>query len=334
MPRAICSPIEPTRRTGLESGLHERPSPAAARLAGFLVQAFGASTAAIIHYGSRAHGSDARPDSPYDFFVIVDRYAEAYRAASVVIRTRFSPATASALARVLPPNVLAISAARDGEPLTAKCAVLTIRDLVRACSRRSKDHFTKGRLLQHAQLVWTRDATSRATVTDAVLAARCGTFEWARTALPAVFDTETYCRVLLERSFAAEIRPEGEDRVAVLLRAQHDTMVRIYDALLQHLVTQRILAQVGNVYRQLAPPGPLARASVALYFSRSKLRATLRWFKYVLLYEGWLDYILQKIRRRSGVTVELTDRERRWPLIFLWPKALRYLRSRPQRRRY
>jgi len=51
-----------------------------------------------------------------------------------------------------------------------------------------------------------------------------------------------------------------------------------------------------------------------------------------VLYDDWLDYVVRKIARRSGVTVELTARERRWPLIFLWPKAIQYLRSRPQRR--
>jgi hypothetical protein len=69
-----------------------------------------------------------------------------------------------------------------------------------------------------------------------------------------------------------------------------------------------------------------------MYFHRSKRRATLRWLKYIALYDDWLEYILQKVARRSGQTVELTPRERRWPLIFLWPKAIRFLRTRPQRR--
>jgi hypothetical protein len=62
------------------------------------------------------------------------------------------------------------------------------------------------------------------------------------------------------------------------------------------------------------------------------VRATLRWLKFVALYDDWLGYIIAKIERRSGVVVELTTRERRWPLIFLWPRVIRYVRSRPQRR--
>jgi hypothetical protein len=52
---------------------------------------------------------------------------------------------------------------------------------------------------------------------------------------------------------------------------------------------------------------------------------------YVALYDDWLDYVVHKVARRSGVAIELSPRERRWPLIFLWPKAIRFLRSRPQR---
>jgi hypothetical protein len=70
-----------------------------------------------------------------------------------------------------------------------------------------------------------------------------------------------------------------------------------------------------------------------MYFRWSKLRATVRWFKYIALYDNWLEYILHKIARRSGVALELTPRERRWPLVFLWPKAIQYIRQRPQRRR-
>jgi len=51
-----------------------------------------------------------------------------------------------------------------------------------------------------------------------------------------------------------------------------------------------------------------------------------------LLYDDWLDYVVQKVERRSGTEIVLSDRERRWPIIFLWPRVISYLRTRPQRR--
>src|SRR5690606_6153940 len=169
-------------------------------------------------------------------------------------------------------------------------------------------------------------------VVDSLLEARARTFDWGRAYLPPRFDVDSYCRVLLETSFGAEVRPEGPERISALLAAQRETMVRMYAELLRSLADKRILAREGNVYTDRDPPGVLGRLRTGLYFRRSKLRATLRWLKYMALYDDWQDYLLRKLERRSGVHVELTERERRWPLIFLWPKAIRYLRTRPQRR--
>jgi len=63
----------------------------------------------------------------------------------------------------------------------------------------------------------------------------------------------------------------------------------------------------------------------------SKIRNTLRWPKYALLYDGWLDYVLLKIERRSGERITLTPLERRWPLVFLWPRAVWWVLARPRR---
>lgn len=319
-------------RGALAAGLDSPASSETERLSDFLAAGFGPSAVAIIHYGSHAQYSDARPESAHDFFVVVDSYGDAYRSLAARVGTSYSPARAARLSRVLAPNVVAITESDTTRPLVAKCAVLSSQDFRRACSARARDHFTQGRLFQHAQLVWTRDAQSRAIVVDALVEARARTFCWGRAYLPPRFDVDTYCRILLETSFGAEVRPEGRERINALLSAQRETMVRMYAELLRSLADERILARDAKVYTDPNPPGLLARFRTAMYFRRSKFRATLRWLKYMALYDDWQDYLLRKLERRSGVSVELTERERRWPLIFLWPKAFRYLRSRPQRR--
>jgi hypothetical protein len=323
---------DPALREALATGLDSPASSATCALADFLARGFGESTAAIIHYGSHAQHSGARPESAHDFFVVVDDYEAAYRSLAEKVGTSYAPAKAARLNRVLPPNVVAITDDEVAPPLLAKCAVLSIRDFRRACSARARDHFTQGRLFQHAQLVWTRNARARDVVVDSLLEARARTFDWGRAYLPPRFDVDGYCRVLLETSFAAEVRPEGPERITALLAAQRETMIRMYAELLRSLADKRILAREGNVYSDRTPPGVLGRLRIELYFKRSKLRATLRWLKYMALYDDWQDYLLRKLERRSGVRVQLTERERRWPLIFLWPKAIRYLRTRPQRR--
>ena len=57
-------------------------------------------------------------------------------------------------------------------------------------------------------------------------------------------------------------------------------------------------------------------------------RATARWAKHVVSFEGWLDYIVRKASRHTGQPIELPPRERRWPLLFLWGRVFRYLREK------
>ena len=67
-----------------------------------------------------------------------------------------------------------------------------------------------------------------------------------------------------------------------------------------------------------------------MYFTSSRIRSTARWVKHVYTYEGWQEYIVRKVERRIGVSVEITPAERRFPVILLWPKVIRVLASRPR----
>jgi hypothetical protein len=57
-------------------------------------------------------------------------------------------------------------------------------------------------------------------------------------------------------------------------------------------------------------------------------RATARWVKHTVTFEGWLDYIVAKAARHTGQPIALTERERRWPWIFLWGRLVRHLRTK------
>jgi len=312
-------------------GLDEPSRPRLEQFSTFLANAFGPTAVALIHYGSHAHGAGATAESAHDFFVIVDSYRDAYRSLAATVGTRYRPGVATLLNRVLPPNVIAVTDASATPPARAKIAVLSLRTFRRACSRRSADLFVRGRLFQVARLVWARDDESRRAVVDATIEARAGSFEWGRTFLRTPFDVETYCRILLTTAFASEIRPETADRITGLLDAQRAALHAMYGPLLTWLRRSGALRQDDASYRVATSAGTWETFAAAVYMRRSKLRATLRWAKYVALYDEWLDYVVGKIARRSGVAIELSSRERRWPLIFLWPKAIRFLRSRPQR---
>lgn len=321
---------DPALRAGLGRGLEDPAHPAAAELAAFVAECFGPGTRAVVHYGSHVTATGDRPGSARDFFVVVDGYEAAYATLAERTRTGIDPRRAARLARVLAPNVVAVSTPDDR--LHAKVAVLSAADFRRACSEGARDHFTRGRLFQQVLLAWARDEEARGDALRSLLSARAVTWAWGRPYLPAAFGAPAYCRALLETSFAAEIRPEKADRASELLAAQGPVLYPAYAALLHWLAERGELAREGDLFRDPAPPGPAERAASRAWFARSKARATLRWGKYVALYDDWLDYIVKKVERRSGMAVELSPRERRWPLIFLWPRAIRFLRERPQKR--
>ncbi|MSO48565.1 MAG: hypothetical protein EXQ49_01475 [Acidobacteria bacterium] len=310
-------------------GLDQAVEADALALSAFLAQAFGPSSLGIIHYGSRAQGRKPRADSAFDFFVVVDRYGDAYRSLSATVGTSYSPKVATALAHVLAPNVISVTdrAAR------AKCCVISLADFRRACSPRRRDHFVQGRLCQFVLLSWTRDAASARAIGDAIAEARAATYAWSRPSLPETFTVDEFLQAALSRSLAGETRPESGDHARTLVAAQRDALCAIYTPLLDHLVAQGALARASVIYRQQGRASAVDRLRVRSYFRLSKVRATVRLLKHVILYEGWLDYIVRKIERSGGTKMVLTSREQRWPLIFLWPRVFRYLRDRPQRQR-
>lgn len=312
-------------------GLQKDAAPAA-ELAQDLVLIFGDTARAILHYGSYAQGRTTGPESAFDFFIVVSDYSAAYRAAAGAIGPAARPRLATFLARLLPPNALRIRKQHSSADREAKCIIITERHFKRECSSRARDHFVQARMIQRVILIWARDEGSAEAVRGCVQEARERSFSWARAFLPLRFDLTDYCRTLLRVSFTHEIRaePKGHDRV--LYEAQRSFLYQIYGPLLERLAAQGMLEQDGDNYRQPVPVSAPTRLRVKAYFHRSRIRTTMRLLKHPFLYDDWQDYLVRKVARSTGRTIELTDRERRRPLLFLWPRVVRYLRARPEER--
>ena len=88
----------------------------------------------------------------------------------------------------------------------------------------------------------------------------------------------------------------------------------------------------GQVRLRFAVPPPRSERRLwDRHFRRSKVRATARWLKHVVTFDNWLPYVHRKAERRLGITIALTPLERRWPLVFLWPRVFRVFFTRPDR---
>jgi hypothetical protein len=288
----------------------------------------GGAVAGIVFFGSRRSGA-ARADSwsAHDFFVIVRAYLpfyEALHARGVIHR---GPRLMALVSRVLPPSQVSLRLEED-EPFHAKCSVIDLRSFRRETSFRRRDHFCIGRLFQPSEVVYAASKEIAEDLLDALVSAHTETYSWVRPWLAPRFDAPGYCLTLLRVSLGQEIRPEPEGRAQALFAAQEAELVPAYALLLRDLVAAGELSPGPEGFALVRPVGFAERLRLRAYFWRSLVRATVRWAKHIVTFEGWLDYIVRKVQRHEGTALELSPRERRLPLLFLWPRLFRYLRHK------
>lgn len=310
--------------------LPSEPQGEALTAARFIAEAGGPSVLAVAFFGSRKTKASLDATSAYDFFVLTRSCHPFYESLRVRGLMHRSPALVAVLNHLLPPNQIAITApGGGGPPVRTKCAVIPMADFLRATSERRKDHFVLGRFCQPVEILYAAGDEVRTQVLGAIVSAHRLTYRWVRPWLPTEFEVEGYCRTALRVSFAGEIRPEPEGRADALWGAQESYHRPVYGALLAELAQQgELTASASGVYRLARPASAWERLRLAAYFGWSKVRATVRWAKYMVTFEGWLDFIVGKAKRHSGREIELSERERRRPLIYLWPRVIRYLRHK------
>jgi hypothetical protein len=51
----------------------------------------------------------------------------------------------------------------------------------------------------------------------------------------------------------------------------------------------------------------------------------------MITFANWLPYVVRKVERHTGRTIRLTRIERAVPIVFLWPRAIYVLLTRPHR---
>jgi hypothetical protein len=284
----------------------------------------------VVFFGSRRSGADrADSFSAHDFFVIVRAYLPFYRALRARGAIHRGPTLMAAVSRILPPSQVSLRIGEEGEePLHAKCSVIDLETFRRETSSRRRDHFCIGRLFQPSEVVYAAAPTVAEDLLDALVSAHTETYSWVRPWLESPFDAEAYCLTLLRVSLGQEIRPEPEGRAQALFAAQQAELLPVYERLLGDLVAAGELSAGPQGFALVHPVGLGERLRLRAYFGSSLVRATVRWVKHVVTFEGWLDYILRKVRRHAGTEIELSPRERRLPLLFLWPRLFRYLRQK------
>ena len=304
--------------------------PEALELAQRMVADTGDSMRAVLLYGSRLHKTGADQHSALDFIVVVDDYEAFYRGLSDAGQMHRPVRLLTAMAEVLPPNAIAY-VPDDGRNGMAKCLVVRKDHFAVALGPNPPDHFLLGRLVQRVGLLWAADDDEARWVEEQIRGAHARVLEWMAPYIEGSFSSEDLGRRLLEVCYQGEFRPESRGRAGRIFEAQADHFAEALRPGLEAAVAGGTLIRDGERYR-LAEPAPATQARRwRRHFRRSKARTTTRWLKHMATFDNWLPYMVRKVERHTGRTIELTTLERKLPLLFLWPRAIHVLVTRPRR---
>lgn len=284
--------------------------PALGRLVDSLREKYGDCAVAVLFYGSCLRSGD-----PYDGLVDLYLIVEGYRCAN-------SGWLKAAWNWLLPPNVFYIELPHDDRVLRCKYAVLSRDDLQKGTSQRWFHSYLWGRFSQPTAIAWCRDSDARERVQNALAQAALSFLNRVLPGLPAQGQVQALWEGGLRLSYRAELRAEGSSRAQQLTRANlayYQAVTRAAAPLLEHRV-EITPSPDGDRYRAdiAAPRRAFSRVGWAIRIAQGKLLSVARLLKALFTFDGGLDYIAWKLERHSGVPVEIPDKVRRYPLIFVW----------------
>jgi len=264
----------------------------------------GSNLLGVLFYGSHLNSTAGR-GSDHDFFVIVESYRKAHRGRLHVLLNRF-----------LPPSIYHRSIPMpEGAEASCKLCFVSARDLVRGTVPAAPDCYLFGRLGKRVALVHARDEGARRMIEESVGRSIALSGAWALRGMEGPFTPGDFLLASLALSYRAEERVEGEARAKRLFSADEEHYRKVYGAVLEEARRRGLVEPAGAAgLLETAGESVHGRASRRAYLSflrRSRLRARLRWLKNIWTFEGWADYMIAKIERHQGISIELEPWERR-----------------------
>jgi hypothetical protein len=284
-----------------------KASPAVQVLIDEILARHGQAVQGILFYGSCLRSGDDL-DGLVDLYLLVDSYRNAYSARV--------PALLNAL---LPPNVFYLERPFKGQTVRTKYAVLSLSDFQKGTSRRWFHSYLWGRFAQPTAILYHR-TEAVAGLMVAGLAQSVLTFTGrVLPRVPAEFDARELWGRGLALSYGAELRTEQQEKGGQLFDAAPAYYAEVTRLALGTgaFPASALAGTDPPQYRARIPAGArrISRLAWGLRSWQGKLLSVLRLVKGLTTFEGGIDYILWKVKRHSGVTVEVEPRLRRHPLL-------------------
>jgi len=261
-------------------------------MADSLREKLGPGVAAVLAYGSCLRGV-AATDSLIDLYVLTHS-----------LKSMPASAIAQSACRFVPPNVYYAECPFEGATLRCKYAMLSLDLFARWMTPTTSNPYFWARFAQPSALVYAADAATRSEIISAVAEALRTAYANAQGIARDANALDNWQR-LFENTYRTELRSERSGRANDLLLAD-----RAY-------------------YEEaaaLAQGAPAISANWAARRMAGRAWSVARLVKAAFTFSGGADYLAWKIERHSGHKLDLTDWQRRHPIlasITLLPKLLR-----------
>jgi hypothetical protein len=258
----------------------------------------------IIFYGSCLSTKTSKESSTPDFFIIVPSYRGFYR-----------NVTHTLLNRVLTPNTYSITY----EGKKGKYNVISTRDFARETSSQAKDIYNLGRLSKRVGIAYTSNEAMLNKIVTCFANAFYTVAGKIYYLLPAKFTLNDFVKHCLNISYVGERRVEADNKIEKLFLSEEKFYTTVYGLILKDFEETGLVERNGSEYSIRIVQGyAMQRAKTKLFLTKSRVRAKLRWPKSMFTFKGWVDVLLAKIERTKGIKLELTEKERKYPLIYGW----------------
>lgn len=267
----------------------------------------------ILLYGSCLSPSLRTETSTPDFFLVVNHYEDFYSKRSQALLNRW-----------LPPNIYNLNLPSPFGP--SKYCVVDWNRLERETLGGAKDTYHVGRFSKRMAFLYTRSIEDKKRIIHISAEAIKTVIRFILPELPERFPLDALILEALRWSYRGEVRLEKEDRAENIFKAEPSFYREVYREALKEL---HVSPQGGDLWQNLYPERERkARArETERFLKRSRFRHVARWPKYIFSQENYLTILLEKLERTHNIRIELTDREKRYPLLFCWKHFFRVWRN-------
>ncbi|MEE9273351.1 MAG: hypothetical protein V3U57_08815 [Robiginitomaculum sp.] len=257
---------------------------------------------ALLYYGSSLRAIND-PAKMLDFYVIVDSYRKTHK----------NPIRAG-LNALIPPAVYYMENENaDGTVSNCKYSILSLRAFERRTTKKALLSMIWGRFSQPCILLFPKDESIRKRIQNA----RANALKHiARETIPLVNSsisaTKFWARGFKE-SYRTELRPESSG-------ARSEEIVTRYKDRYENLAVVFFGNPNSNGEFTVPKPGGFEKITCKWrWFWRrfwGKPATAVRVLNSAMTFDGGIDYVLHKLKNYSGVTIEISEHQRRHPILW------------------